>query len=62
MNSIHLAIMRTLRKFDKPIPIGFLAEQVNRSYTDVCNAINRLKIGKIPIIIDGNSVYLKEDR
>ena len=62
MNMIHTDIIHILRKFGKPIPIGFLAEQVNRSYTDVCNAINRLKIGKIPIIIDGNSVYLKEDR
>ena len=62
MNNIHVTIVRTLRKFDKPIPIGFLAEQVNRSYPDVCNAINRLKIGKIPIIINGNSVYLKKDR
>ena len=62
MNMIHTDIIHILRKFNKPIPIGFLAEQVNRSYPDVCNAINRLKIGKIPIIIDGNSVYLKEDR
>lgn len=56
----NVIILKVLRSFNKPIPIGFLAEQTGHSYPETCKILNNLIRSGIPMTINGNSVQLKE--